>query len=133
MINNQALLFLIFSLNGVIIGLIFDFFRILRKSFKTSNLITYIQDIIFWIITGMSVIFFMYKFTDGTIRMYMFLGILLGFIIYILTFSHYLIMIFVFIIKRTKYFLDSIIHISLKKIFLFYKKRHCSSQINKKQ
>ena len=69
MTNNQALLFLIFSLNGVIIGLIFDFFRILRKSFKTSDLITYIQDILFWILTGISVIIFMYFFSDGTIRL----------------------------------------------------------------
>ena len=39
--NNQAYLFLIFSLNGFIIGVLFDFFRILRKSFKTKDIITY--------------------------------------------------------------------------------------------
>ena len=68
MINNQAFLFLIFLLNGVFIGLIFDFFRILRKSFKTTNIITYIQDILFWILTGISIIFCMYKFSDGEIK-----------------------------------------------------------------
>ena len=51
MISNQANLFLIFTINGVIIGLLFDFFRILRRSFKTKDIITYIEDIIFWILT----------------------------------------------------------------------------------
>ena len=83
MIDNQALLFLIFSINGIIIGLIFDFFRILRKSFKTSNLITYIQDILFWILTGISIIFVMYYFSDGSIRLFMLIGLILGFLLYI--------------------------------------------------
>ena len=30
---NQAYLFLIFTLNGIFIGLVFDFFRILRQGF----------------------------------------------------------------------------------------------------
>ena len=37
---NQAYLFLIFTLNGIFIGLVFDFFRILRQGFKTNNVIT---------------------------------------------------------------------------------------------
>lgn len=51
MINNQAYLFLIFTINGILIGLLFDFFRILRRSFNTKDIITYIQDIVFWILT----------------------------------------------------------------------------------
>lgn len=51
MIGNQANLFLIFTINGVIIGLLFDFFRILRKSFNTKDFVTYIEDILFWILT----------------------------------------------------------------------------------
>lgn len=133
MTNNQALLFLIFSLNGVIIGLIFDFFRILRKSFKTSDLITYIQDILFWILTGISVIIFMYFFSNGTIRLYMFLGLLLGVFIYILTISQFIIKIFVFLIKIFKNFLNKIINVGiipLKKILIFVKNRHYSTKLN---
>jgi len=84
---NQAYLFLIFTLNGVWIGLFFDFFRILRKSFKTINLITYIEDILFWILTGISIIFCMYHFSDGSLRFFMFLGLLFGFVLYLLTLS----------------------------------------------
>ena len=59
---NQAYLFLLFTLNGIIIGLLFDIFRILRKTIKTNNFATYIEDILFWTLTGMSIIFFMYNF-----------------------------------------------------------------------
>ena len=46
MAQNQAYLFLVFSLTGIVIGILFDFFRILRRSIKTSNIVTYIQDMI---------------------------------------------------------------------------------------
>ena len=56
MITNQAYLFLIFILNGLIIGFLFDFFRILRKTIKTTDFVTYIQDFIFWILTGIIIL-----------------------------------------------------------------------------
>lgn len=84
---NQAFLFFMFTLNGILIGFLFDFFRILRKTFKTTNLVTYIEDIIFWILTGISIIFFMYKFSEGTLRLFMFLGLAFGIILYMLTLS----------------------------------------------
>ena len=135
MINNQAILFLIFSLNGIIIGLLFDFFRILRKSFKTSNIVTYIQDILFWIFTGITIILFMYNFSGGCIRLFMFIGMVLGLLIYFLTISKLVINVFVYILNMFKSilcyvikkiqipicFFWSIIKISCK---FFYKKLH---------
>lgn len=84
---NQAYLFLLFSLNGVIIGLLYDVFRILRKTFKTNNFVTYIEDILFWILTGIIIIFFMYNFSDGSLRIFMIFGLIIGILIYIITFS----------------------------------------------
>jgi spore cortex biosynthesis protein YabQ len=106
--HNQVYVFLIFILNGFLIGLLFDTFRILRKSFKTSNIITNIQDIIFWILSGLLSIYSIFKFTDGTLRIYIFLGILLGYILYLLIFSKIYIGIFVYIltfIKKLLYFI----------------------------
>lgn len=102
MVTNQAYLFLIFSLNGFAIGLLFDFFRILRKSFKTSDIITYIEDIVFWTLSGIIVLYSIFIFNNGEIRIYMFLAILLGIIIYMLLLSSYIIKINVFIINKIK-------------------------------
>ena len=54
--HNEIYAFAIFILNGFLIGLLFDVFRILRKSFKTSDIITNIQDLIFGIITGIIIL-----------------------------------------------------------------------------
>ena len=79
--------------------MIFDFFRVLRKTFKTRDLLTYFQDILFWIFTGISILYNMYKFNSGEIRVYVFAGIILGTIIYMLAISKYVIKINVFILK----------------------------------
>lgn len=94
MAQNQAYLFLVFSLTGVTIGVLFDFFRILRRTIKTSNIITYIEDILFWILTGLLVLYNIWYFNNGEIRVYMFLGIILGVLIYMSTLSNILIKIF---------------------------------------
>ena len=114
---NQAYLFLIFVLDGFIIGLLFDFFRILRKTFKTSDIITYIQDILFWILTGLIVLYSIFVFNNGEMRIYIFLGILIGIVLYILLFSKYVIKINVFIINKIKWFISII----LKIIFMPFK------------
>ena len=94
MAQNQAYLFLVFSLTGVAIGVLFDFFRILRRSIKTSNIITYIEDILFWIITGLLILYNIWYFNNGEIRIYMFLGIMMGILIYMFTLSNFIILIF---------------------------------------
>lgn len=102
MITNQAYLFLIFIIDGIIIGLLFDFFRILRKTIKTSDIITYIQDALFWILTGIIILYTTFTFNDGEIRIYMFIAILLGVICYITLISSYIIKINVKIVNIIK-------------------------------
>jgi len=111
--NNQAYIFLLFILNGICIGIFFDIFRILRRSFKTSDFITYIEDIIFWILSGLTTLYFIFAFNNGEIRLYIFLGIILGISIYILSVSKYFIRINVKIINAIKDTLTKILTIIL--------------------
>ena len=53
---SQEQIFLFFFIIGIIEGIILDIFKVLRKSFKTSDLITSIQDLIFIIISGILII-----------------------------------------------------------------------------
>ena len=121
MVASQTYLFLIFVLNGVVIGLILDLFRVLRKTFKTSNVITYIEDILFWILAGISIIFFMYNFSDGTIRLFMIIALFLGLLFYILSISKYVIKIFVFFINILKNLFKTIIKVTSIPVKLIYK------------
>lgn len=110
-IISQTILFIIFILNGVFVGILFDFFRILRRSFKTSDIITYIQDILFWILAGASILYSIFKFNNGEIRLYIFIGILLGITFYIVLFSKFFININVTIIKYISKIITTIIKI----------------------
>ena len=115
---NQLSTLLYFILTGVIIGILFDIFRILRKSFKTSDIITYIHDFLFCILTGVILLFSIFTFNNGELRGYIFIGIIFGIIIYLLLFSKYFIKILVSIIS----FIKKIIGYPIKKIYHFTKK-----------
>lgn len=124
MVTNQAYLFLIFTINGIVIGLLFDFFRISRKVFNTNDAVTYIEDVLFWILAGAIVLYSIFVFNNGELRLYMFLGIILGAFIYLLFISSYIIKINVKIINILKKILGfviipfSFIYKILHKIFL---------------
>ncbi len=113
MAQNQAYLFLVFSLTGVAIGILFDFFRILRRSIKTSNIVTYIQDILFWILTGIIVLYSIWYFNNGELRIFVFLGLILGILIYMATLSSIIVKIF----TRIMIFLINILKVPFKMIY----------------
>lgn len=95
--------FLFFILIGIILGILFDLFRIIRKCFKTSDLITYIHDILFLVLSGVILLISIFIINNGEIRGYIFLGIFIGILVYFITISKFLI-------------------IALTKIILFLKK-----------
>ena len=118
MAQDQAYLFIVFSLTGVVIGILFDFFRILRRSFKTSNIITYVEDVLFWILTGVLILYNIWYFNNGEIRIYMFLGIIMGLLIYMLTLSNIIVSLFSKILKM----LIRILEIPFKTIISIFHK-----------
>ena len=115
---HQLSIFLNFLLTGFIIGILFDIFRILRKSFKNVDWITYLQDILFWILTAIILLYSIFTFNNGILRGYIFLSIISGIIIYLLTISKYFILIFVKILKIILYPIKIFINFVQKQILL---------------
>lgn len=105
-ITNQFHLFLIYLICGIIIGIFFDIFRILRKTFKTPDFITYIEDIIFGVFTGCFVIMLLFTFNNGSLRFYIFIALILGITIYFYSISKY----FVKINVKIMYILKNILN-----------------------
>ncbi len=93
MITNQAYIFIIFVIVGFVIGLLFDFFRILRRSIETKDFITYIEDILFCLITGSIILYSIFYFN-------MFIVILIVALFYLITISNYVIKINVYILTK---------------------------------
>ncbi len=116
-IYSQSNLFCIFFLLGIFLNLIFDIFRGIRKSIKFTNLLVLIQDIIFLSISGFLFFRTLLIFSNGEIRLYMLLALILGITIYSLTISKQCVIIISLIVKGILRFLNFIINI----IFLPYK------------
>ena len=128
MIYTQLQLFLIFIINGLLIGLLFDFFRILRKSIKTSDFMTYVEDIIFWLLTGFIILYSIFTYNNGEIRLFMFLAMIMGILLYWVLISKFILSISLNIInfiKKVFQIIFNIINIPftffikiIKKVFL---------------
>lgn len=118
---SQTQEFLYFCLIGIVISFIFDIFRSIRKNFKTTDCITYIEDIIFLVISTIILMLGVLEISNGILRFYILLGIFLGIIIYSLTFSKFCIIIIDSILvfcKKAIEFLRNII----KNLVFFFKK-----------
>lgn len=89
--TEQIQTFLIFIVVGIIISLIFDIFRILRKVYKFSDMLIYMQDILFWLLTGIIILQSIFIFNSGDIRVFLFFGIFIGVFVYTSLFSQYII------------------------------------------
>lgn len=117
---SQEQVFMFFFIIGVIIGILFDIFKVLRKSFKTSDFITFIEDLIFLLLSGILIISGILKLNGGEIRFFLFLGIFFGILSYILTISNLCVIIFYTFVKTCKKIFKFPIN-CFKKIFLSLK------------
>lgn len=111
----------IFCISGIIIGIVFDIFRIIRKSFKISDIHTYIEDVVLGIIIGIFLIYMLYIYNSENLRLYMFIALIMGFITYILTISKYFIKVNVKIVNLLKIFFEKFTHIVLLPIVYIVK------------
>ena len=107
---NQLISFCYFIIIGIILSIIFDIFRILRRTIKTSDIVTNIQDVLFCVITGVIILFSIFYFNNGELRFYIFLGVIIGITFYMLFISKYFIKINVIIIN----FIKKILYLLIK-------------------
>lgn len=134
--NSQIGIFLIYLIAGVLICLLYDIFRALRKTVKTPDLVTYMEDTIFWILVAIFLIYLIFVLNSGEIRFFMFIAICLGGIVYYFTLSKYFMNISVHILTFVKIIVKKLLSILLIPLKLFLrinKKVKCIVCINFKK
>lgn len=134
--NSQIGIFLIYLIAGVLICLLYDIFRALRKTVKTPDLVTYIEDTIFWILVAIFLIYLIFVLNSGEIRFFMLIAICLGGIVYYFTLSKYFMNISVHILTFVKIIVKKLLSILLIPLKLFLrinKKVKCIVCINFKK
>lgn len=77
--------FLRACLLGAALGIFFDFFRILRRSFGGSTVVVCLQDLLYWLVVGYATFSFLLRYCNGQLRWFIFCGELFGWVIFRLT------------------------------------------------
>ncbi len=98
-IESQGSIFLIMVAVGFLIGLVYDFFRLIRRIFYHTNLLTYIEDFLFWIVTTFIVFYTLLHTNFLVLRFFCFLGIFIGLILYFLCLSKFIINFFLKLVE----------------------------------
>ncbi|MGG7164594.1 spore cortex biosynthesis protein YabQ [Clostridium ihumii] len=81
--ERQLLLFIFSLISGVLIGVLFDVYRIIRGFENIGKIVTVVEDILFWIATGCIVFLFMMYTNYAYMNFNVFVYILTGLLIYI--------------------------------------------------
>ncbi len=108
-LSEETTLFLIFVVMGMVFSIIFDVFRAIRKIKKTNTKTIYFQDIIYFCIVGIILLFMIINYMDTELRIYLILAILLGIVIYISTVGNIVMNILVKIIKISSKIIEFLI------------------------
>ena len=83
--TQQIINFLIAALVGAALGVVYDFFKVLRLIGLNGKIASFFEDILFFLIATLTLFSYYMQFTEGRFRIYAFIGSVLGFVVYFLT------------------------------------------------
>lgn len=86
-ITEQSGLFLISMLYGVILGVWYDFFRVLRKRITHKNRFVHAEDVIFCFSAAAGLFILFQVYNQGRIRFFVLLGLEIGSLLYFFLFG----------------------------------------------
>lgn len=102
---------------GAGLAMVYDLFRIARRAVRHSYAVMSGEDLLFWILAGVTTFFFFLFLNEGKFRLYTVLGIFIGIMVYRMTLSRLLVPFFGKIIKK----ILKIVTNSLKKLVNSYR------------
>lgn len=98
-VGSQAYIFFTTLYGGIVIGFVYDIYRIFRYFFKPKKVATFIEDLVFWLIVSVIALFILFFSSWGELRGFIFLGFVSGAFIYSKFLSKIVITILVYIIR----------------------------------
>lgn len=93
-VTSQFYVFFITVAIGFIIGVIFDFYRIVRNFIRPKKIVTNLGDILFWVFITIVVFILLVYGNWVELRLYVFIGLALGIRVYLRIFSNLFIKLF---------------------------------------
>lgn len=78
----QLYMFMVLTLTGIVVGILYDFFRTLRDVFKVRGRLASLGDLVFWLVATLFGIAGLILGNWGELRLYVFLALALGLFLY---------------------------------------------------
>ncbi|MDR7870940.1 MAG: spore cortex biosynthesis protein YabQ [Tissierellaceae bacterium] len=125
-IRDEFYIFLIAINYGLILGGMYDFYRVFRLFSKPKKILTAIEDLLFWIIVTLIIFMFLLNKTDGIIRGFVILGFIVGYVFYYKVISKYSFLLLKKIFELIFSLISEIIRIisyPFKKVFKIFGKK----------
>lgn len=119
-VTEQTLLFLTSIQIGIFMGIAFDCIRILRKLIKHPNFLVQIEDMLYWVCCGFMAFYMLYICNYAAIRPFIFIGMILGGVLYYLAFSIWFMKLATIAIEYLKRFIAKLIQIIMIPIKAFF-------------
>lgn len=119
-VSRQAYVFLCTVAGGMAIALVYDIFRIIRKAVRTGSLLTYLEDLVYWVLAAAIMLVTIYYSNEGEIRGFLFIGTIIGVVLYSSIFSKFVMGSSLFIINMTVKIVRAVMFVILYPLrFLF--------------
>ena len=80
---NQVKLIIFSLLSGIITGVFFDIYRLIRGFEEPNKFLTIIQDLLFWTLTSIVIFIFLMYTNEGYINFYVYVCLIMGVYLYI--------------------------------------------------
>lgn len=95
--SRDVYVLLVMFLCGAALGVLFDMRRGIQKTAKIPDLAVIIADIIYWVIFTVTVAWCVWRFNNGIVRAFEFIGLFGGALIYFFTLSNFVVRLFAFL------------------------------------
>lgn len=119
---------------GASLSVLFDLRRGIWKPIKPADFIVIVTDLLFWAICAAAVSWTIWKLNSGILRIYEFVGLFLGALIYFLTLSAFVVRGTAFVTENILKIMKNILKILLTPLIFLYKIIYSirTKQLNKK-
>jgi len=121
-INLEVQFFLTSVLYGIMLLVVYDSIRIIRRIVPHKAFFVAVEDILFWVVASIAIFIMIYERNNGTIRGFAILGMLLGMIIYNQLLSSFIVKGITFVIKQMLKGIKKVIHVVMAPIRFVWKK-----------
>jgi spore cortex biosynthesis protein YabQ len=101
-LNVQFLTLWMMFVSGLGLGVLFDLFRVLAGQLRIPKWTLPLTDLVYWIVATILVFRVLYLTNQGQVRLFVFIGLVIGILLYFTSFSPWIVKLILLIIKTIK-------------------------------